>query len=152
MSISDESKHAPFDTSDDFDLSFKIFHELMAKRLDEILLVSSPYDAFILEEDGRLAERLIHEYRGLNLTRPPRLTWVPTPGQALDLLSKKKIDLVIIMPRLEDVDSLSLSREIKKMFYGFLLDTSDKETADAAINSLASEAEPLKAATEALIA
>jgi hypothetical protein len=117
MSISDESKHAPFDVSDDFDLSFKIFHELMEKRLSEILLVSSPYDAFILEEDGRLAERLVHEYRGLNLTRPPRLTWVSTPGDALDLLSKKKIDLVIIMPRLEDVDSFFLSREIKKKFH-----------------------------------
>ncbi|MEJ2729756.1 MAG: hypothetical protein P8185_14845 [Deltaproteobacteria bacterium] len=60
---------------EDFDLSFKVFHELMAKKVTEILLVSSPYDAFIMEEEGRLAERIIHEYRGLNLSRPPMLTW-----------------------------------------------------------------------------
>ncbi len=53
--------------ADDFDLSFKVYNELMAKRVSEILLISSPYDAFIMEEDGRLAERIIHEYRGLNL-------------------------------------------------------------------------------------
>ncbi|MBW1961790.1 MAG: hypothetical protein JRJ04_10070 [Deltaproteobacteria bacterium] len=45
--------------SDVLDLSFKVFYELMANRVGEILLVSSPYDAFIMEEDGRLAERII---------------------------------------------------------------------------------------------
>ncbi|MFO7615508.1 MAG: hypothetical protein R6W71_12805 [Bacteroidales bacterium] len=58
---------------DDFELSFKIFHQLMAHKVNEILLVSSPYDAFIMEEDGRLVERIIHEYRGLNLSSPPML-------------------------------------------------------------------------------
>ncbi|MCK7504930.1 MAG: hypothetical protein MZV70_13190 [Desulfobacterales bacterium] len=48
----------------------------MARKVTDILLVSSPYEAFIMEEEGRLAERIIHEYRGLNLSRPPMLTWV----------------------------------------------------------------------------
>ena len=56
---------------EDFDLSFKVFHELMPQKVTDILLVSSPYEAFIMEEEGRLAERIIHEYRGLNLSRPP---------------------------------------------------------------------------------
>ncbi len=76
---------------EDFDLSFKVFHELMARKVTEILLVSSPYDAFIMEEEGRLAERIIHEYRGLNLSRPPMLTWVSSAHEALDILSQKKI-------------------------------------------------------------
>ena len=49
---------------------FTSFHELMTRRISEILLVSSPYDAYIMQEDGPLSERIIHEYRGLNLSRP----------------------------------------------------------------------------------
>lgn len=96
--------------------SFKVFYELMKKRISEILLVSSPYDAFIMEEDGRLAESIIHEYRGLNLTRPPRLTWVSTAQEAFNLLSQKQFDLVITMPHIEDVDPYIFCCEIKKNF------------------------------------
>ena len=103
-------------SSDDFDLSFKVFHELMAKKVTDILLVSSPYDAFIMEEEGRLAERIVKEYRGLNLSRPPRLTWVSTVQEALDTLSRSPFDLVITMPRLDDRDPSILSREIKHHF------------------------------------
>lgn len=98
------------------DISFKVFYELMKKRISEILLVSSPYDAFIMEEDGRLAERIIHEYRGLNLTRPPRLTWVSTAQKAFKLLSRKRFDLVITMPHIEDVDPYVFCCETKKKF------------------------------------
>ncbi|MGD9136934.1 MAG: hypothetical protein PVH42_09235, partial [Desulfobacterales bacterium] len=66
--------------------SFKVFHELMAKKVTDILLISSPYEAFIMEEEGRLAERIMHEYRGLNLSLPPMLTWVSTASEALKAL------------------------------------------------------------------
>ena len=98
---------------DDFDLSFKVFHELMAQKVTEILLVSSPYQAFILEEEGRLAERIIHEYRGLNLSRPPMLTWVSSAQQALDTLSKKKFDLAITTPQIAELDAYEVGRRIK---------------------------------------
>ncbi len=98
---------------DQYDQSFKTFHELMTNRVSEILLVSSPYDAFIMEEDGRIAGRIIHEYRGLNLTRPPRISWVSTAQDALRVLSEKKFDLVITMPRLDDMEPVLLCREIK---------------------------------------
>ena len=62
--------------AEDFDPRFKVFHELMAKKVRDILLVSTPYDCWIMEEDCRLSERIIHEYRGLNLSNPPRFTWV----------------------------------------------------------------------------
>ncbi len=100
----------------DFDLSFKVFHELMAKKVADILLVSSPYDAFIMEEEGRLAERIIHEYRGLNLSRPPMLSWVSSAREALDILAQKKFDLVITMPQVDETDAYELGRQIKTRF------------------------------------
>ena len=99
--------------SEDFDLSFKVFHELMARKVTDILLISSPYEAFVMEEDGRLAERIIHEYRGLNLSRPPMLTWVSSARQALDALSHKKFDLVITMPLVNEINAYVLGRQIK---------------------------------------
>ena len=101
--------------SDDFDLSFKVFHELMAKKVTDILLVSSPYEAFIMEEEGRLAERIIHEYRGLNLSRPPMLTWVSSAPQALEVLARKKFDLVITMPQVDEINAYDLGKQIKAM-------------------------------------
>jgi hypothetical protein len=101
---------------EDFDLSFKVFYELMARKVTDILLVSSPYEAFIMEEEGRLAERIIHEYRGLNLSRPPMLTWASTSQEALEILSRKKFDLVITMPLVDDTDAYVLGRTIKQSF------------------------------------
>jgi hypothetical protein len=101
---------------EDFDLSFKVFHELMARKVTDILLVSSPYDAFIMEEEGRLAERIIHEYRGLNLSRPPMLTWVSSAREALEALSQKKFDLVITMPQVDETDAYVLGNQIKSQF------------------------------------
>jgi len=106
------------DNSQDFDLSFKVFHELMAKKVTDILLVSSPYEAFIMEEEGRLAERIIYEYRGLNLSRPPMLTWVSSAEAALNALSKKKFDLVITMPQVDEIDAYVLGRKIKSLHPG----------------------------------
>ena len=66
---------------------FTIYHELMARKVRDILLVSSPYDAFIMEEGGSLATRIIEEYQGLNLSEPPRLRRVSTATEALGTLS-----------------------------------------------------------------
>ena len=99
--------------SEEYDPSFKIFHELMAKKVRDILLVSTPYDAWIMEEDCRLSERIIHEYRGLNLSNPPRFTWVASAGEALAALDKKNFDLVITMLHLADMDAFMLGRKLK---------------------------------------
>ncbi|WP_163338025.1 PEP/pyruvate-binding domain-containing protein [Desulfopila sp. IMCC35008] len=98
----------------DFDPHFKIFHELMPFKVQEILLVSSLYDAFIMEEDGSLATRLIHEYRGLNLSKAPRITRVSTPQEAIDIVSVKPFDMVITMPYLGSMNAFELGEEIKK--------------------------------------
>ena len=49
------------------------FQDLMLNRIHEILLVASPYDAFILEEDGRLTQQILYEYLGMNLSYAPRV-------------------------------------------------------------------------------
>lgn len=100
----------------DFDPHFGVFYELMSFRIREILLVSSPYDAYIMDEDGSLAMRIIHEYKGLNLSRPPRITRVTTVAEALELLGKKEFDLVLTMPRLGGMDCNSFGRKVKKRF------------------------------------
>jgi hypothetical protein len=87
----------------------------MANKIREILLVSSPYDAYVMEEDGRLASRIINEYRGLNLSQPPRVTRTSSAYAALEYLNEKKFDMVITTPHLEELDAYSLGRAIKKI-------------------------------------
>lgn len=99
-----------------FDLSFKVFHELMARKVSEVLIVCSPYDAFIMEEEGRLAQRIIHEYRGLNLSRPPCLTYVSSAGEAMEALSNRRFDFVITTPQLDGLPAHQLGRDIKTRF------------------------------------
>ena len=97
------------------DTTFKVFHDLMIHRVNEILLVSSSYDAFILEEDGSLASRIISEYHGLNLSKPPRLTSVSCGSDALELLEKIRYDLVITTPNVGDMDIFTLGCKIKEL-------------------------------------
>jgi len=99
----------------EYSADFKVFHELMAIKVREILLVSSPYDAFIIEEDGSLASRIINEYRGLNLSMPPRVRRTASAHEALEIIKTEKIDIVLTMPHLDDMDAFSLSLEIKKI-------------------------------------
>ena len=101
--------------TEDFDPRFKIFHELMPNKIRHILLVSTPYDAWIMEADCRLSEKIINEYRGLNLSHPPRLSWVSSPEEALSLLARENFDLVITMPRPGSMDMLALGRQIKEL-------------------------------------
>jgi DNA-binding NarL/FixJ family response regulator len=100
---------------DDLDSNFKVFHELMAHKIREILLVLSPYDAFIMEEDTSLSTRIINEYRGLNLSQPPRLTSVAVAEEALELVRYKKFDLVITLPQIGEMDSNTLGIKIKEI-------------------------------------
>ncbi|RLB93626.1 MAG: phosphoenolpyruvate synthase PpsA [Deltaproteobacteria bacterium] len=98
--------------------SIKIYHELMGKKVGDILLVSSPYDAFIMEEEGRLSNRIIHEYKGLNLSKPPRLTWVSSAEDAFLQLGKKYFDLILAMPSLDGMDVCAFGEEVKNRYPG----------------------------------
>ncbi len=92
---------------------FRLYHDLMQSKVRNILLVSSPYDAWVMEEDCKLSERLVSEYRGLNLSRPPRLRWSSSAEEALSILGREKFELVIIMPSRAEAEDYNLAREIK---------------------------------------
>lgn len=94
---------------------FGVFHDLIRFRVREILLVSSYYDAFVLEEDGRLSERIFGEYIDLNLRFVPRIHRASTAEEALAALEKGRFDLVITMTRIADMDPLEFGARIKKM-------------------------------------
>ena len=96
-----------------FDPRFKLFHELMSKKVREILLISTPYDAWVMEEDCRLSEAINNEYKGLNLSHPPRLNWFSSAAAALKALDSKHYDLVIIMPRVADTEVMATAEEIR---------------------------------------
>lgn len=92
-----------------------IFHRLMPVKIREILLVSTFYDAFIFEEDGRFSEQIFGEYHQLNLTSAPRITSVPTGKEALKMLADKDFDMVITMMHIGEVTPFELARESKKI-------------------------------------
>ena len=77
----------------------------MPFRVQEILLVASMYDAFTLEEGGRLTELLLSEYRELNLSFPPHVTRASTGEEALKLMEVRRFDMVITMSRLGDMEA-----------------------------------------------
>lgn len=90
------------------------FQDLMQKRIFNVLLVASPYDAFMLEEDGRIEEQLYFEYVALNLSSPPRVTQVSTVTEAERKVNEKHFGLVIIMPGIDISDCFAGARRIKE--------------------------------------
>ncbi len=92
------------------------FQDLMLHRVYEILLVASPYDAYILEEDGQLAEQIINEYLGMSFTAAPRLWHVSTAADALKIIHKRKFDMIILMTRIADMDPITFSRKIRELY------------------------------------
>lgn len=90
------------------------FQSLMPFRVREILLVSSAYDAFVLEEDGSLSDRLFYQYSELSLSWAPRMTHVATAERALELLAERRFDLVITVVRVGRTDAGELSRAIRE--------------------------------------
>jgi len=90
------------------------YHYLMANKVKEILLVSTFYDAFIFEQDGRLSEQIFGEYRQLNLSTAPMITSVPTGEDALAILKEKKFELVVTMLHIGKITPFDLARRIKE--------------------------------------
>ena len=92
------------------------FWNLMQRRIFNVMLVATPYDAFMLEEDGRLEEQIYFEYTSLNLSSPPRFTQVTDYEEALEELSQKRYDLVIAMPGVDISETFVRAREIKGLY------------------------------------
>ncbi len=102
----------------------------MKFQISRILLVSSLYDAFTLEEEGLLSEQISGKYEDLALSSPPRVSRVSTGEEALVELGERNYDLIITMPRLIDTDPFEFGRKAKELQPGvpvilLLTDTSD---------------------------
>ena len=92
------------------------FVNLMMRRIYNVLIVANPYDAFMLEDDGRIEEKIYNEYMELGLRYPPTFTQVSTTEEAAAVLRSTVIDLVICMPGNADNDAFDVARDIKGKF------------------------------------
>jgi CheY-like chemotaxis protein len=91
------------------------FAKLMNKRILNVLLIATKYDAFMLEDDGRIDEQIFNEYTSLSLRYPPRFTQVSTENEALTALVQTHFDLVICMPNMDDKDIFAIANRIKSL-------------------------------------
>ena len=89
------------------------FANLMTKRIFNVLLVANPYDAFILEDDGRIEEKIFNEYMNLSLRYPPRFTLVSSAKETWKQLGNAPYDLVICMPGSDNSETFEIARDIK---------------------------------------
>ena len=93
-----------------------IYHDLMPFKVKEILLISSLYDAYAIESEGRFSEHVLGQYGQLNLTSFPRITGASNLGQALQLLKKKSFELIIYMVGVDKTTPLFVCEQIKKEY------------------------------------
>lgn len=92
------------------------FQNLMQKRIFNVLLIATPYDAFMLEEDGRVEEQIYIEYSHLNLSSPPRFTKVANYEEAYPELASKNYDLIIAMPGVDISETFREAVEIDRLY------------------------------------
>ncbi len=91
------------------------FVNLMTRRIFNVLIVANPYDAFMLEDDGRVDEKLFDEYMELGMRYPPTFSQVSTTEEAERVLNTSHVDLVICMPGNADNDAFAVARDVKQM-------------------------------------
>ena len=98
---------------------FQGFQDLMRLRVRDILLVSSLYDLYLFEEDGRLYELIRSEYQGLNLSHSPELTRVSSGQDAIRMAKKEmRFDLIITTMHIEDMHAHKFATLLRKANIG----------------------------------
>jgi CheY-like chemotaxis protein len=104
-------------SKDDYKLEYRpkyqTYRYLMQNRINEVLLVSSTYDSFIIDEDARLSDQIFEEFHNLNLRTLPHIFRVSSAAQAFELLKERKFDLVITMRRLGEINPLVFADQVK---------------------------------------
>lgn len=90
------------------------YRDLMPHLVREILMVASPYDCFILEEDGRFSDRLLSQYVDLDLSAPPHFSHAASARAALDQLQRERFDLVLTTPHCADMRVEQLLAEVSR--------------------------------------
>ncbi len=100
---------------DVFSSRIKKFQKLMRYKIREILLVSSIYDNYLFEEDGRLYELIREEYQSLNLSFAPELIHVTSGEEALEMLSSEhNYDLIITTLHIEDMHVVKFAQMVRQ--------------------------------------
>ncbi len=92
---------------------FNSYRNLMSHRIRNILLVSSVYDAYILEEDGSLEELIWQQYMERGLSEAPSITKVTDPERALEILRTEPVDLLFTMTQMDDEQAVMLAEQAK---------------------------------------
>lgn len=90
------------------------FNELMQNRIHKVLIVCSNYDYYMLEEDGRIDERIFNEYTALHLRYPPSFMHANSAKRAIRMLQSNKIDLVITWLDIGNYRAFETSKLIKE--------------------------------------
>ena len=94
---------------------FQGFQNLMRYRVRDILLVSSLYDSYLFEEDGRLYELIRNEYQGLNLSHSPELTRVSSGKEAIALAQEEnRFDMIITTLHIEDMHAVTFAKMVRE--------------------------------------
>ena len=105
----------PFWLENGYGTRFQKFQNLMRYRIRDVLIVSSLYDLYIFEEDGRLYELIRSEYQGLNLSHTPELTHVSNGGEAIKLIrEEKRFDLIVTTLHIEDMQPATFAKKIRQ--------------------------------------
>src|SRR3989304_4117396 len=95
--------------------AYQAFQSLMPFRVQDILLVSSLYDAFTLQEDGRLNELILGEFLELSLHHTPGVTHVASGAEAVRLaLRERRFNLIITVPHPGDMSATALARAVRE--------------------------------------
>ena len=95
---------------------FSGIYDLIKFRVMEILLISTEYDAYVLEEDGQLVEQIYHQFNDLSIPYIPRIHWAANQAEAMEVLSTGTIHLIITMSRISDMNSFELEGAIHKAY------------------------------------
>jgi CheY-like chemotaxis protein len=101
-------------TEHEYDLRLQTFQNLMRYQIRDVLLVSSLYDLYLFEEDGRLYDQIRNEYQGLSLSHPPEIIRVSSGQEAIEQAHEGRFDLIITTLHVEDMSSLTLARRVKE--------------------------------------
>jgi CheY-like chemotaxis protein len=109
------SKIARLNIEDVQENRVKSFQRLMRFKIRDILLVSSLYDNYLFEEDGRLYELIRQEFQVLNLSHPPEITHVSSGTEAIELaLSGENFDLIITTLHIEDMHVVRFAQAVRQ--------------------------------------
>jgi len=102
---------------DKYDKYLQAFQKLMPHRISEILLVASPYDSYLIEEDGLIYEQIRREYNGLGLLHAPEVTHVSTAAEAFELLRSTRFDMVISTLHIQDMHAVKFAKALRSSGY-----------------------------------